>query len=235
MQLIINNVEVNLVSKDGFAFANSMDVARVFEKRHDNVIQAINNFSDRVLLNFKAKGSIKKTKQKKMLDDVRFEVVDVDTEIIDMYEMNRDGFIFLVMGFTGEKADNFKLDFIDGFNKLENEVRKLQNPQTQQIQFLQGMLDTIGIMDDRVTTLEQSRRLENWQEKELQDLKNKKVYALAEKHGFSNDNEMIRKLHSRVWKRLKNVFNVPRYNEIPCIKFAEAKECINCISFNDLV
>ena len=45
----------------------------------------------------------------------------------------------------------------------------------------------------------------------------------------------IKKLHSRVWKRLKTVFNVPRYNEIPCIKFADAKECINCISFNDLV
>lgn len=48
-----------------------------------------------------------------------------------MYEMNRDGFTFLVMGFTGEKADNFKLDFIDGFNKLENELRQqFKIPQT---------------------------------------------------------------------------------------------------------
>ena len=36
----------------------------------------------------------------------------------------------------------------------------------------------------------------------------------------------IKKLHSRVWKRLKTVFNVPRYNEIPCIKFADAKDIL---------
>jgi len=216
--IIINNVEVNLVAKDGLIFATSLDVARVFEKEHKDVLRIINNMSERGQRNFTPSSYLNAQNRK-----------------MPMYEMNRDGFSFLVMGFTGEKADNFKLDFIEGFNKLENEMRKLQNPQNQQIQFLQGMLNTISTMDNRVTTLEQSRRLENWQEKELHDLKNKKVYTLAEKHGFINDSEMVRKLHSRVWKHLKNVFNVPRYNEIPCIKFDEAKECINCISFSDLV
>ena len=33
------------------------------------------------------------------------------------YLMTRDGFTFIVMGFTGEKADEFKLKYIDAFNK----------------------------------------------------------------------------------------------------------------------
>ena len=36
-----------------------------------------------------------------------------------MYLMDRDGFSFLVMGFTGTQADKWKLDFIDAFNEME--------------------------------------------------------------------------------------------------------------------
>ncbi len=39
-----------------------------------------------------------------------------------MYLMDRDGFSFLVMGFTGEKADKWKLDFIDAFDEMEQEI-----------------------------------------------------------------------------------------------------------------
>lgn len=36
-----------------------------------------------------------------------------------MYLMNRDGFTLLVMGYTGEKAMNFKLTYINQFNAME--------------------------------------------------------------------------------------------------------------------
>ena len=116
LPIIINDVEVNLVSKDGSIFANSLDVARVFEKEHGKVIRSIEDMSERGRANFGLTSYI-----------------DTFNRTQKMYEMNRDGFTFLVMGFTGEKADNFKLDFIDGFNKLENELRQLQQfklPQT---------------------------------------------------------------------------------------------------------
>ena len=48
-----------------------------------------------------------------------------------MYVMNRDGFSLLVMGFTGSKALQFKLDFIEAFNKMEQIIKSnLQLPQT---------------------------------------------------------------------------------------------------------
>ena len=103
------------------------------------------------------------------------------------------------------------------FIEFEKQGKTLINQQSQEIQLLQGMLNTISKMDNRVAELEQTRRLENWQELALIEAKNKKVYSIAEKHDLSNDKEMIRKLHSRVWKCLKKRFNVPRYNEIPAI------------------
>ena len=121
------------------------------------------------------------------------------------------------------------------FIEFEKQGKNLINQQSQEIQLLQGMLNTISKMDNRVTELEQTRRLENWQELALIEAKNKKVYSIAEKHDLSNDKEMIRKLHSRVWKCLKKRFNVPRYNEIPAIYFNQAKTTISNLSFKDLL
>ena len=43
--------------------------------------------------------------------------------------MNRDGFTLLAMGFTGKKALQFKLAYIEAFNKMEKELEKLNSPQ----------------------------------------------------------------------------------------------------------
>lgn len=45
-----------------------------------------------------------------------------------MYEMTKDGFTFLVMGYTGKKAAAFKEAYINRFNEMEAELRKKDNP-----------------------------------------------------------------------------------------------------------
>ena len=42
------------------------------------------------------------------------------------YELNRDEFLLVVMGFTGSQADQFKADFIKLFNQQETELRQWQ-------------------------------------------------------------------------------------------------------------
>ena len=43
---------------------------------------------------------------------------------IPMYVMNRDGFTLLAMGFTGAKALSFKLEYINAFNAMEQQIRQ---------------------------------------------------------------------------------------------------------------
>lgn len=97
------------------------------------------------------------------------------------------------------------------------------------------MLNTISKMDNRVTELEQTRILENWQELALHDAKNKKVYELAENHGFKDDKAMISKVHNRIWKALKTKFNIPRYNELPCLKFDDGIAFINNLTLGAIL
>ena len=157
--------------------------------------------------------------------------IDTDVEGVKDYIVTLDMAKELCMVSNTEKGKEARKYFIE----FEKQGKTLINQQSQEIRLLQGMLNTNSKMDNRVTELEQTRRLENWQELALIEAKNKKVYSIAEKHDLSNDKEMIRKLHSRVWKCLKKRFNVPRYNEIPAIYFNQAKTTINNLSFKDLL
>ena len=45
--------------------------------------------------------------------------------------MNRDGFTLLAMGFTGQKALQFKLKYIEAFNQMEKEIQQPKLPTSQ--------------------------------------------------------------------------------------------------------
>ncbi|CAI1682725.1 Uncharacterized phage-encoded protein [Serratia fonticola] len=40
------------------------------------------------------------------------------------YELTRDAFVLIVMGFTGKRALQWKIDYINAFNKMEAELQK---------------------------------------------------------------------------------------------------------------
>ena len=91
------------------ALTNSLLVAEKFGKKHYHVMDSIRN-----LLN-----SHEKSGQYFVLDTY----VDNSGKENPMYVMNRDGFTLLVMGFTGEKALQFKIDYIEAFNKMEQTTK----------------------------------------------------------------------------------------------------------------
>lgn len=84
---------------------NSLLVAEKFGKRHANVIRVIEN---QILANSKMSSLY-----------VSSTYVDEQEKERSMYIMNRDGFTLLAMSFTGKKALDFKLDYINAFNKME--------------------------------------------------------------------------------------------------------------------
>lgn len=101
-------------AKDGEVYANSRDVAAYFEKRHDNILRDIDTLltsgGPSVLRNLFVERSIYHEQAKK---DVR------------TFDITRDGFTLLAMGFNGTKALRFKLRYIDQFNAMEAELRRI--------------------------------------------------------------------------------------------------------------
>lgn len=93
----------------------SLKVAEHFEKEHKNVLQAIEN-----LMAEKSAASFF------TLSSYRSRGKDYP-----MYEMDRDGFSLLAMGFTGEKALRWKLDYIKAFNSMERELKRIYTERQQ--------------------------------------------------------------------------------------------------------
>ncbi len=117
---IIENLEVI----DNIIFTNSLFVAKVFNKNHAHILRAIENLPQDEFnaLNFNAV-SYKASNGK----------------INPCYNLTRDGFSLLVMGFTGEKAYKWKILFIKAFNEMEKRLRNIEYEKHDKLAFRQSL------------------------------------------------------------------------------------------------
>ena len=103
-------MESLVIQRDNQAVTTSLDIAGTFGKNHNNVMRDI-------------RGLLKNEHTQQMFDKSTY-VNPQNHQEYPMYYMNRDGFSLLVMGFTGKKALEFKLKYINAFNKMEDYIKK---------------------------------------------------------------------------------------------------------------
>lgn len=105
--------ELVFIGENGEAVTDSNKVAEVFGKRNRDVLRDIRNldcsqeFHER---NFAL-----------CLETKKLQVGSTQTK---HYTMTKDGFTFLVMGYTGAKAAKFKEAYIAEFNRMERALRE---------------------------------------------------------------------------------------------------------------
>ena len=109
--------ELVFKSAKGTPVTNSLLVAEKFEKEHKDVLESIRNLT------------AENSAAKKFFIETQYENRG---KMYPMFIMNRDGFTLLVMGFTGKDALNFKVEYIEAFNKMESMIKTggFQIPQT---------------------------------------------------------------------------------------------------------
>ncbi|NTU68001.1 MAG: hypothetical protein HGB02_03880 [Chlorobiaceae bacterium] len=115
------------------ALTTSLLIAERFGRKHDIVLRAIRNMEcsdDFNARNFAA-----------------VEYTDKKGESRPMYQITRDGFSFLVMGFTGKEAAKFKEEFIAAFNAMEAE---LNNPERTKLRAFQLLLGDVKRLEAEI-------------------------------------------------------------------------------------
>ncbi|MGG3572830.1 Rha family transcriptional regulator [Bacillus gobiensis] len=96
------------------ALTDSLIVAEIFGKRHADVIKSIDTLSC----------SKEFTERNFSFSEYK----DSTGRSLKKYLMKRDGLTFLIMGYTGSKAAEFKEKYISEFNRMELELQKLSQP-----------------------------------------------------------------------------------------------------------
>lgn len=149
------------------ALTTSLLVAEKFGKEHSKVIRTIESLvlgeANFGLANYFEKSSY----------------VDSQNKSRPMYIMNRDGFSLLVMGFTGKKALQFKLEFIDAFNEMERTIKE-NRPKLSQAEFLLQQAQMFVEMERRTTNIENEIA-------EMKKEREEATYALLTEQYLSKD------------------------------------------------
>lgn len=102
-----------VIMKNQQAVTTSLQVAEGFAKRHTHVIEAIEK---------KISSAENSAQYKNMFAEGFYQ--DSSGKSNKLYYMTKDGFTFIAMGFTGAKADKFKLLYIEQFNQMEQHIKE---------------------------------------------------------------------------------------------------------------
>ena len=120
--------------KNGQATTTSRKVAKTFEKRHDHVLRDVENILQNSFLKFEESNSeisFPKFGEPNLITEfsrLNFELSNYKSrgKTYPEYTMTKDGFTLLVMGYSGEKAMRFKVEYIQKFNEMAEFIRSLQ-------------------------------------------------------------------------------------------------------------
>ncbi len=106
----INNINVPFeVVGENLPTVSSNYVAEVFEKNHPEILRLIRKLPN---------------DEFKSLNFQPSTYLDAQMKPRPCYNLTRDGFSLLVMGFTGQKAYKWKIEFIKAFNEMEKTIKK---------------------------------------------------------------------------------------------------------------
>lgn len=134
-----------VILREKTVVSNSLIIAEYFNKRHDNVMKDINNL----------KLNIDPLKFKEMFEEGYYQ--DSYNRTQNLYFMNRDGFVLLVMGYTTKKALDIKLKFLAAFNQMEEYIKKPAKNvpvSTDPLSILKTMVDALEANKNRLDLIE---------------------------------------------------------------------------------
>lgn len=141
---------INVVA--GSVTVSSLDVSKHFEKQHKHVLDAIQRITQESSADF---------------HEPNFRPTVIEREnpsggkpiTSPAYNLTRDGFSLLAMGFTGKKALQWKIRYIEAFNVMEEALtsRSTEAPQlkelgqcsAKEIRALAGLAKTVAYLEMR--------------------------------------------------------------------------------------
>ena len=213
-----------VIMHDEKVVTTSLKVAEIFEKEHRDVMKSIRNLTAQ---NFAVK--------KMFVED---SYLNSRNQQQPMFYMNRDGFTLLAMGFTGSKAMEFKLKYIDAFNKMEKQIKEetqfrlptnLNEMSTMFYSVMKDQDKKIEEQGEKVNFLMNLSGLTSPRNKELTKARNKKIIQVcggSESNSYQ-DKSLRSKLYNELFKSYRHRFDVNQYVDTPMKRFDEAKEYIN--------
>ena len=201
---------------DGELVVTSRQIAVDFEKEHKNIIRDIENL-------IKEDSSILSNA---LL--IESDYTNSNNRKFKEYLLTRDGFSLLVMGFTGSKALQWKLKYIEAFNKMEQTLREPQKQLTPiemmelQFKILKEQGQKLDEVEEKVEVLSNSMTIDYGQQEVINRVAKERMVQVLGGKDTPAYRELSKKVFSNLWKRYKQVFHVASYKDTAKKDYEEA-------------
>lgn len=213
-----------VIMKDQQAVTTSLQVAEVFGKNHRDVLEIIQN-------------KINSAENSAQYDSMfaQGEYKDKSGKRNKMYYMNRDGFTFIAFGFTGKKADEFKLKYIEAFNNMEKAIKeeRIQLP-SDPMKVLELIFEAnkntdkkVERIDKDVKYLKDNQRIDSAEYSYISKKVSKKVYEYIDMHGLTLTAPQRSKLFKDISRGINEVTGVKTRSQLRQKDFDTADEFID--------
>lgn len=202
---------------DQQAVTTSLRVAEVFHKEHRNVLASI--------------GGLLKNQQTQQMFVEGTYINEQNGQSYPMYYMNRDGFTLLAMGFTGSKAMEFKLAYIQAFNEMEQAQPKLLQTPEEMLDLVVQVSDRtakrVKKVETRMTDLEENQLLPSGQYSYIGKQANKAVAQYVAVHHLKLNREQRSLFYHDMNGGLNAVLGIRQRTQIRIKDFDKACEFVS--------
>ncbi|MFS1096992.1 Rha family transcriptional regulator [Enterococcus faecium] len=213
-----------VIMKDQQAVTTSLQVAEVFGKEHKVVLKAIYELKEGVAQNYA---------------DLFYEDTYIHPQNKQKYRqiiMNRDGFTLLAMGFTGKKALQFKLQYINAFNEMEKTIKEksVSIPTTKRglaLLALEASEETnqrVDVIEQEVFDLKENQPLPQGEYSIISSRINKRVYEVADAYSINRSNrKTIGLLFKDINSGVKKISGVGARTQLRAKHYEKVMDFIN--------
>lgn len=208
-----------VIMKNKQVVTSSLQVAETFRKQHKHVLEAIDELKQGLAENSA---------------DLFYEDIYVHPQNKQSYRqviMNRDGFTLLAMGFTGQKALQFKLKYIEAFNQMEKEIQQPKLPTSKRELAMLALSaneetnERVDNIDKRLVDIEENKLISTEDKGTIDSRVRKKVYYLCKEQRLSQEAKSM--LFQDLGSSIKRMFNVPNRGRIKDKDFQRVLEFID--------
>ena len=205
------NEIIRIENIEGDLRVSSRLIAEHFEKQHKHVIEKIESIK------------VENSAVTKMFTESTY--VAGTGKAYKEYLISRDGFTLLAMGFTGKKALDWKLKYIDAFNRMEEELRnnnkyQYENLSTEmkallmhdkKIQAVQK--EVLEVKEDirYVKAIAEKSTIDYEQQENIRELVNLRGTEILGGKTAPAYKSMSKKIFQSLWRDYKKYFKVNSY------------------------
>ncbi|WP_336709640.1 MULTISPECIES: Rha family transcriptional regulator [unclassified Cedecea] len=132
-----------VIVRSGRPVTTTKSVAAFFAKQHQHVTQKVESLD---------------CSEQFLTSNFSLVTYEHNGNTYKMYEMTKNGFVFLVMGFTGKKAAEFKEAYIAEFDKMESELLSLRVGENTLGDLVNTKPTSLSVRDGRRSKKETDRK-----------------------------------------------------------------------------